>query len=75
MPANAQVLGKVEYRAGDGPSIVIPPGPIEVQVSFDSAVLSWGDGGAAQTTAIPVAEYQRHVAEGAILEDKGRAKA
>ena len=71
MPANAQVLGKVEYRAGDGPTIVIPPGPIEVQVSFDSAVLSWGDGGAVQTTAIPVAEYQRHVAEGTIVEHKG----
>ncbi|MDM0107038.1 hypothetical protein QTH97_18980 [Variovorax sp. J22R24] len=71
MPANAQVVGKVEYRAGDGPSIVIPPGPIEVQLSFDSAVLSWGDEGAVQTTALPIAEYQRYVAEGAIVEGKG----
>jgi hypothetical protein len=71
MPANAEVLGKVEYRAGDGPSIVIPPGPIEVQTSFDSAVLSWGDEGAVQTTAMPIAEYKRYVAEGAIVEGKG----
>ena len=70
MPANAQVVGNVEYRAGDGPSIVIPPGPIEVRLTFDSAVLSWGDDGAAQTTAIPIDEYHRSVADGAIVEDR-----
>jgi hypothetical protein len=68
MAANARVTGKVEYRAGDGPLIPIPPGPIEVDVGADSAVISWGEGDAAQRTAIPLAEYQRYVAEGLISE-------
>lgn len=70
MPANAQVVGKVEYRAGDGPSIVIPEGPIEVQLTFDSAVLSWGDEGAAQATALPIGEYHRYLARGDIVEGR-----
>lgn len=66
MPANAKVTGVVEYRAGDGPLIRIPEGPIEVLLAPDSAVLSWGDSGTMQTTAIPVAEYQRFLDEGVI---------
>lgn len=66
MPANAKVTGNVEYRAGDGPLILIPQGPIEVELAPDSAVLSWGDAGSTQTTAIPIAEYQRYLDEGVI---------
>jgi hypothetical protein len=32
-------------------------------------VLSWGDGGSTQTTAIPIAEYQRYLSEGVIEPD------
>lgn len=66
MSANANVTGEVEYRAGDGPLIQIPKGPVEVNLSFDSAVISWGDGGNPQITAIPIAEYERYVREGKI---------
>lgn len=69
MPANAKVTGDVEYRAGDGPLILIPQGPIEVQLAPDSAVLSWGDAGNIQTTAIPLSEYQRYLGEGVIKPD------
>ena len=69
MPANAKVTGDVEYRAGDGPLILIPPGPIEVQLAPDSAVLSWGDDGNMQTAAIPLSEYQRYLSEGVIEPD------
>lgn len=66
MAANAQVKGNVEYRAGDGPMISIPKGPLQVEVGADSAVLSWGEDGNTQSTAMPLADYQRYVAEGAI---------
>lgn len=66
MAANARVKGNVEYRAGDGPLIAIPEGPLEVQLGLDSAVLSWGDAGNPQITAIPLDEYERYVAEGLI---------
>jgi hypothetical protein len=66
MAANAQVTGIVEYRAGDGPLITIPQGPVEVQMSIDSAVLSWGDQGEVQSAAIPTADFERYVREGLI---------
>ncbi|EJL75047.1 hypothetical protein ACCC97_27020 [Variovorax sp. Varisp85] len=69
MAANAKVTGNVEYRAGDGPLILIPQGPIEVELAPDSAVISWGDAGNIQTTAIPLAEYQRYLSEGVIQSD------
>ncbi len=69
MAANAKVTGNVEYRAGDGPLILIPQGPIEIELAPDSAVLSWGDAGSMQTTAIPIAEYQRYLNEGVIQPD------
>ncbi|KQX34516.1 hypothetical protein [Variovorax sp. Root434] len=69
MAANAKVTGNVEYRAGDGPLILIPQGPIEVELAPDSAVISWGDAGNIQTTAIPLAEYQRYLSEGVIQTD------
>ncbi|MGJ7530473.1 hypothetical protein [Variovorax sp. GB1P17] len=49
--------------------ILIPQGPIEVELAPDSAVLSWGDAGSTQTTAIPIAEYQRYLDEGVIQPD------
>jgi hypothetical protein len=70
MPANAQVIGEVEYRAGDGPLIQIPKGPVEIDLAEDSAVISWGEGNAAQVTAIPISEYRRFVQEGVITEPK-----
>ena len=66
MAANAQVITSIEFRAGDGPLIEIPAGPIEVQVGADSAVLSWGEGNSAQTAAIPLDEYERFEREGRI---------
>lgn len=69
MPANARVTGTVEYRAGDGPLIAIPQGPIEVQMSIDSAVISWGDEGEVQVAAIPLADYERCLEQGLITLD------
>ncbi|SCK26696.1 hypothetical protein VAR608DRAFT_2185 [Variovorax sp. HW608] len=66
MAANARVKGNVEYRAGDGPLIAIPEGPLEVQLNADSAVLSWGEGHSAQIAAIPLDEYERYVQQGLI---------
>ena len=40
MAQAAQILGKVEYREGDGPMIVIRPGPVEVETTEMDALLS-----------------------------------
>lgn len=66
MAVNARVKGNVEYRAGDGPLIAIPEGPLEVEVGFDSAVLTWGEADNPQIAAIPIDEYERYIEEGLI---------
>lgn len=40
MAANAKVVGELEYRAGDGPVLTVPPGAVEIEIAEDSAVLS-----------------------------------
>ena len=70
MAANAKVVGELEYRAGDGPLLRVPPGPVEIEVAQDSAVLSWGDQGKVQSTAIPIDDYRRYLREG-VLEQNG----
>ncbi|MDM0021922.1 hypothetical protein [Variovorax saccharolyticus] len=70
MPANARVKGSVEYRAGDGPLITIPEGPLEAQVGADSVVLSWGDAGNPQIAAMPLDVYQRYVKDGLIVMER-----
>ena len=68
MKSDARVVGDVEYRAGDGPLVPIPKGAVTVEVSPDSAVLSWDDDGNAQSTAIPIADYERYMSEGLIVK-------
>jgi hypothetical protein len=66
MTQEAQIIGKVEYREGDGQPIVIPPGPIEVETTITDATLSWTDGDTHGSAAIPIGDFQRYVARGTI---------
>lgn len=68
MPAQpAQIVGKVEYREGDGPKIAIRPGPIEVELTINDATLSWTDEDTHGSAAIPLTEFKRFCSEGAIV--------
>ena len=66
MTQEAQIIGKVEYREGDGQPIEIRPGPIEVQTTVTDATLSWSDGDTHGSAAIPIGDFQRYVARGTI---------
>jgi hypothetical protein len=66
MARRAQIIGKVEYREGDGPNIVIRQGPIEVQTTDIDATLSWEDGVHHGSAAIPISDFRRYVAKQAI---------
>ena len=70
MPAQAAtIVGEVVYREGDGPQMLIPPGPVEVQLTINDATLSWTDGDTHGSTAIPLSEFRRYCSEGAIAFD------
>jgi hypothetical protein len=77
MAHTAQVTGEVNYREGDGPALTIRKGPIEVEKTEMDAILSWSEteseaqGESAEVrsrAALPLADYQRFVTEGAIRE-------
>ena len=69
MAVRALVKGKVEYREGDGPNIIIRRGPVEVQTTPSDATLSWTDGETRGSAAMPIADFRRYVAKGMIELD------
>jgi hypothetical protein len=64
---NAQIRGVVEFRAGDGPMVLIPEGPCQIVLAEDSAVIHWEEGGATLNAAIPRVDYDEHVEAGRIV--------
>lgn len=66
MAQAAHIVGKVEYREGDGPTLPIRPGPIEVTSTHNDVTLAWREGDTRGSAAMPLADFKRYVAEGAI---------
>lgn len=66
MGIRARVVGRVEYREGDGSNLEIPVGPCEVEDGIDDMTISWADEETRGSTAIPLSDFQRYVADGAI---------
>lgn len=66
MTQQALVRGEVEFRAGDGMTLPIPDGPVEIEIADDSVMLSWQEGADVSTTAITRDEFDRYVNEGKI---------
>jgi hypothetical protein len=66
----AMIKGLVTYTPGDGAPIEIPEGRVEVDLSFDSATLSWdASGGVAGVTAMPRIQFDDYVTKGRIVMD------
>ena len=62
MTQHATITDHVTYRPGDGAPLVIPLGPVEVDLTADSATLSWiEENGAAGLTAIPLTQFNEYV--------------
>ena len=64
MSQTAQIIGTVEYREGDGPNIAIRTGRVQVQTTASDATLSWTDGDTHGSAAMPLTEFDIHVAAG-----------
>ncbi len=75
MAQQARIVGKVEYREGDGPNIAIRPGRCEVVLSELDATISWTDGESHGSAAMPLADFRRHLATGALQFDAAAAAA
>jgi hypothetical protein len=66
MKQSGRIVGEVEFRPGDGAKMLIPQGPVEIETSETDATLSWVDEDTHGAAALPMAEFKRYVAEGAI---------
>lgn len=66
MTQTANIVGKVEYREGDGPNIEIRPGPVKVETGLNDVTLSWVEEDVRGSTAMPLADFNRYVREGKI---------
>jgi 2-methylisocitrate lyase-like PEP mutase family enzyme len=69
MKLSAQVLGKVEYREGDGGNIEIRPGPVQIETTPADATFDWTDGDWRGSAAMPFANFCRYLTEGVIKID------
>ena len=66
---SAHITGTVEYREGDGPMILIRPGPVGVQITATDVTLSWTDGETRGAAAMPVNIFRNYVSLGAVKFD------
>jgi len=63
----ATIVGHVTYTPGDGVPLVIPQGPVEVDLTFDSATLSWeAESKVVGLAAIPRTQFDDYVQDGKI---------
>lgn len=69
MAQTARIVGKVEYRGGDGPAVEIREGPVEVSLSNTDATLSWVEEDAHGSAAMPIGDFRRYVKEGKLKLD------
>lgn len=63
-----EIVAVVTYREGDGVSMEIPQGPCEVEVTRFDATFTWVEGDSHGAATIPLAEYARYIASGALRE-------
>ncbi|TFZ07770.1 hypothetical protein [Ramlibacter humi] len=66
MSQQALIRGEVSFRVGDGMLMPIPDGPVDIELTADSATLSWVEGGDLGSAAITRDEFERYVREGKI---------
>jgi hypothetical protein len=60
------IVGKVEFRPGEGALMRIPKGPVEIETTKLEATLSWVEGETHGAAAMPLADFKRYVTQGAI---------
>ncbi|WP_418315556.1 hypothetical protein [Piscinibacter sakaiensis] len=65
-----QIIGTVTYREGDGVTMQIPPGPCEIEVTEFDATLAWEDGRSHGVATLPLSQYSRYLASGALLDGR-----
>jgi 2-methylisocitrate lyase-like PEP mutase family enzyme len=67
----ANIVGRVEFRLGEGPLIEIRQGWVDITFAPGDAVLAWSEGSWREEAAMPFANFCRYVSDGAIVLAQG----
>ena len=71
----AQIVGKVEFRQGEGMLFAIPLGAADVEVTALDTTFSWTEGNFHGLAAMPFVIFCHYITEGAIHLDECLASA
>lgn len=71
----AQIVGKVEFRQGEGTLFAIPLGTADVEVTALDTTFSWMQGNFHGLAAMPFVIFCHYITEGAINLDECLASA
>jgi hypothetical protein len=71
----AQIVGKVEFRQGEGMLFAIPLGSADVEVTALDTTFSWTEGNFHGLAAMPFVIFCHYITEGAIHLDECLASA
>jgi hypothetical protein len=65
----AQIVGRVEFRAGEGPLFEIGRRAVVIETTWADAVFSWSDGNGHEIAAMPLNSLSRYIVQGCIVLD------
>ena len=63
----ANIVGRVEFRMGEGPLMEIRQGWVDITFSPGDAVFTWSEGSWRDEAAMPFANFCRYLSDGAIV--------
>src|SRR3982751_260897 len=63
----AQIVGRVEFRAGEGPLFEIGVRAVVIETTWSDALFMWPDGDGHETAVMPLSSLSRYIVQGCVV--------
>ena len=64
---SAQIVGRVEFRAGEGPLFEIGVCAVVIDTTWSDALFMWPDGDRHETAVMPLSSLSRYIVQGCVV--------
>ena len=64
---SAYIVGKVEFRSGEGPLFEIGVREVEIETTWADVLFLWGEGDARQMASMPLSSFSRYIVQGCVV--------
>jgi len=64
---SARIVGRVEFRAGEGPLFEIDVRAVVIETTWSDALFIWPDGDGHETAAMPLSSLSRYIVQGCVV--------